>query len=99
MQGVAFLREHDAGERACQHEVTGLERDAVAAELVREPSYAERRVTEHSGGNAGLFYLGILVHDAADPAQIDIEWSDRPAADHDPGGGAVIGNRIDDLAR
>src|SRR4029077_6602477 len=34
-----------------------------------------------------------------DPAQVDVERTDRPAADHDTGGGAVIGDRVENLAR
>src|ERR1700687_465857 len=35
-------------------------------------------MAEHASGDAGLLDLGIAVHDATDPAQIDIERTDRP---------------------
>src|SRR5712691_8010963 len=99
VQRVALLREHHAREGARQHDMAGLERDAVGAELVGEPGNAERGMAEHAGGDAGLLDLGILVHDAADPAQVHVERADRPAADHDAGGGAVVGDGVEDLAR
>ena len=71
----------------------------MLAELVGEPGDAERRMAEHAGGDAGLLDLGILVHDAADPAQVDVHRTDRPAADHDAGRGAVVGDGVEDLAR
>ena len=39
VQGVAFLGEHDAGERAGQHDVPGFEGNTVGAELVGEPGH------------------------------------------------------------
>src|SRR3984885_4914653 len=80
VQRIAFARVDHAGERAGEHQMAGLERDAVLAELVGEPGNAERRMAEHAGGNAGLLDLGILVHDAADPAQVDVHGADRPPA-------------------
>src|SRR5580704_5804693 len=60
-----------------------LHRDAAElAELVGEPGDAKRRMAEHAGGDAGLLDLGVAIHDAADPAQIDVHRPDRPAADH-----------------
>ena len=56
-------------------------------------------MTEHAGGNAGLLDLGILVHDAADPAQVDVERPDRPTTDDDPGRRAIVGDRVENLAR
>ena len=79
--------------------MTRLERHAVLAELVGEPGDAERGMPEHAGGDAGLLDLRIAVHDAADPAQIDSERPDRPAADDDAGSGAVVGNGVENLAR
>src|SRR5262245_25546525 len=76
----------------------GLERDAMLAELVRKPRDAKRRMAEHAGGDAGLLDLGILVHDAADPAQVAVHRTDRPASDHDAGGGAVVRDGVEDLA-
>src|ERR1051326_2539806 len=70
VQRVALAGEHDAGERAGEHQVAGIERDAVLAELVGEPGDAERRMAEHAGGDAGLLDLGVALPDAADPAQI-----------------------------
>src|SRR5262249_61507416 len=83
-QGVALVRQPPPGKRARQHEMARLERNAVASELIGEPCDPERGMTEHPGGNAGLLDLGILVHDAAHPAQVDVERSDRPTADDDP---------------
>ena len=56
-------------------------------------------MAEHAGGKPGLLDLGIAVHDAADPAQVDVHRPDRPAAQRDAGGGAVVGDGVDDLAR
>src|SRR5712692_4121879 len=56
-------------------------------------------MAEHTSGDAGLLDLGIAVHDAADPAQVDIERADRPATDHYPGGGAIVRDRVENLAR
>src|SRR3954466_13756751 len=81
VERIALVREHHPGERARQHEMPGLERDAVTAQLVGEPSHAERGMAEHAGGNAGLLDLRVLVHDPADPAQVDVERAHRPAAD------------------
>ena len=94
-----FWREHDAGEGAGEHDVARFERVAVRADFVGEPGDAERGMAEHAGGEPRLLDLGILVHDAADPAQIDVHRSDRPPAHGDAGGGAVVGNGVDDLAR
>src|SRR5262249_3167256 len=99
VQGVALAGMHHARERASEHQVTDIKRNAVLAELIGKPSEAKRRVAEHAGGDAGLLDLGIAVHDAADPAQVDIERTDRPAANHDAGGGAVVGDSIENLAR
>src|SRR5215510_2071709 len=99
MQGVALLGEHHAGERAGEHQVARLQRDAVRAELVGEPGDTQRRMAEHPGGHTGLLDLGVAVHDAADPAQVDLHGSDRPAADHDAGGGAIVGDGVKNLAR
>src|ERR1700693_4979379 len=77
------------GSRAC----------ACGPVLVAEPGAAERRMPKHAAAQAGLLDLGIAVHDAADPAQIDIERTDRPAADHDTRRGAIVGNRVENLAR
>src|SRR5581483_11230247 len=58
----------------------GLHRVAVLADLVGEPSDAERGMAEHAGSQAGLLDFGIAVHDAADPAQIDIHRPDWTSA-------------------
>src|SRR5262245_65895445 len=81
MQGVALLGEHHAGERAGEHQVARLQRDAVRAELVGEPGDTQRRMAEHTGGHTGLLDLGVAVHDAADPAQVDLHGSDRPRSE------------------
>src|SRR5262249_29978080 len=99
MQGVALAGMDHARERAGPHQMPDIESDAVLAELVGEPSDAERRMAEHPGGDPGLLDFGIAVHDAADPAQIDIERADRPATDHDAGGSAVVGDGVENLAR
>src|SRR5262249_43946979 len=99
VQRVALVREHHPRKRARQHEMARLERNAVASELIGEPCYAEPGMTEHAGRNAGLLDLGILVHDAADPAQVDVERADRPAADDDAGRRSIVGDRVENLAR
>src|SRR5436190_929829 len=76
-----------------------FERDAMLTELVGEPSHAERRMAEDAGSNPGLLDLGVAVHDAAHPAQVDIERADWATADYDPSRGAVVGDRVDNLAR
>src|ERR1700728_2221016 len=99
VQRIALAREHDARERTGENEVTGLERHAVLAELVGEPGDAERGMAEHASSDAGLLDLGIAIHDAADPAQVDLERPDRPAADDDAGCSAVVGNGVENFAR
>jgi hypothetical protein len=79
--------------------MAGLQRHAVEPQLVGEPGDAQCRMAQNAGGDAGLLDLGILVHDAADPAQVDVHRPDRAAADGDAGGGAVVGDGIADLAR
>ena len=79
--------------------MAGLEPHTQRAELVGEPGDAERRMAEHAGGDAGLLDLGVAIHDAADPAQVDIERPDRPAADDDAGRRPVVGHGVEDLAR
>ena len=99
MQRVAFRGEHHAGERTGEDQMAGLEPHTQRAELVGEPGDAERGMAEHAGGDAGLLDLGIAIHDAADPAQVDIERPDRPAADDDAGRRPVVGDGVEDLAR
>src|SRR5262249_16831242 len=99
VQRVALIREHHARERARQHEMTGLERNPRAGELIGKPGHPERGVTKHAGRNAGLLDLGILVHDAADPAQIDVERLDRPAAHDDASRRSIVGHRVENSAR
>src|SRR5271167_3243977 len=95
VQRVALPGEHHARERTGEYEMARLERHAMRAQLVGEPGDAERRMAEHAGGDAGLLDLRVTVHDAADPAQIDVERTDRPAADDDAGGGAVVGYGVE----
>ncbi len=52
-------------------------------------------MAEHAGGQAGLLDFGIAVHDAADPAQVDIQRTDRAAAKRDAGGGAIVGDGVE----
>ena len=89
VQRVALLGVHHPRERAGENQMAGLERDAMLAELVGEPGDAQRRMAEHAGGDAGLLDLRIAVHDAADPAQIDVERPHRPSADDNADGGRV----------
>ena len=90
VQRIALARKYHARKRAGEHQMTGVQRNAVLPQLVGKPSDAERRMPEHAGSDAGLFDFGIALHDAADPAQVEIERTDRPPADHNAGGGAVI---------
>src|ERR1044071_2734004 len=99
VQGIAFVRKHDARERASENQVPGIERHAVFPEAVGEPGDAERRVAEHARGEARLLDLGVAVHDSAGPAQVHFHRADRAAADDDARRGAVIGNGVEDLAR
>src|SRR5271166_732511 len=73
VQRVALLGVDHAREGTGENQMAGLERDAVLAELVGKPGDAERRMAEHAGGDAGLLDSRIAIHDAADPAQIDLE--------------------------
>ena len=59
MKRVAFLREDDASERAGKHDVPGLERVTVRADLVGKPGHAQRRMTEHAGSQTCLLDFGI----------------------------------------
>src|SRR5262249_61270647 len=99
VQRVALVREHHPRKRAREHEMARLERNPMASELVGEPCDAERGMTEHAGRNASLLDLGILVHDAADPAQVDVERPHRPTAADDAGRRPIVGNRVENLAR
>ena len=71
----------------------------MLSELVGKPGNAQRRMPEHAGGKARLLDLAVAVHDAADPAQVDVHRPNRPPAGDDAGRGAVVGNRVEDLAR
>ncbi len=55
-------------------------------------------MAEHAGRQARLLDFGVAVHDAADPAQIDVQWSDRTAAERDAGRGAVVCDGVENLA-
>src|SRR5689334_11634231 len=99
MKRVALLRKDDAGERAGKHDVAGLERVAVRADLVRKPGHAECRMTQDARSEARLLDLGIAGHDPADPSQVDVERADRPPAHSDAGSRAVVRYGVDDLAR
>src|SRR6266853_1622859 len=99
MQRIALIREYHARERTRQNEMTGLERNSMAGELIGKPSHAERGMAEHAGRNPGLLDLGILVHDAADPAQVDVKRLNRPTANDDSGCRAIIGDGIENPAR
>jgi hypothetical protein len=61
MQRVAFLREYDASERAGKNDMPGLKRVPVRTNLVGKPGHAERRMAQHTGGQAGLLDLRIAV--------------------------------------
>src|SRR5271163_645462 len=54
VQRVALSGVHDAGERAGEHDMADIERHAMLAELVGKPGDAERGMTKHAGGDAGL---------------------------------------------
>lgn len=70
--------------------MAGLERMALRADLVGEPGDAERRMAEHAGGEPALFNLGVAIHDAADPAQVDVHRADWASAQRN-GGAQNIG--------
>src|SRR5262245_8449587 len=98
VQSVALLREYDAGKRAGKHDVSWFERMPLWANFVGEPGDAKCRMTQHPGSQTRFFDLRIPVHDATDPAQVDIHGPNRPTAHCDTGRGAVVRNGIDDLA-
>src|SRR5688572_7687292 len=83
---VTLLRPDRADERAREHHAAGLEHGAEAADLVREPSDAHRRMAEHAGGDAGLLDVGIAVEKPADPAEIDVHRPHRAPTDDETGG-------------
>src|SRR5262245_21744001 len=79
--------------------MTDFESHAVLPKLVGKPGYSKRRMAEYACGQAGLLDFAIAVHDPSDPAQIHIHGPDRSAADHNARGGAVVCDRVKDLAR
>src|SRR5262249_20319745 len=99
MQGIALLGEHHAGEGAGEHQVPGPQGDPVGGDLVRRPGDTECRMAEHAGGDPSLLDLGVTVHDAANPAQVDLHRPDRATAHGDAGGGAVVRDGVEDFAR
>ena len=54
-------------------------------------------MAEHAGGEP-CFSISEFLYMCPDPAQIDIERPNWPAAQRDAGGGAVVGDGIDDPA-
>ena len=99
MKRIAFLRKDDAGKRAGEHNMSWLKCVTVRADLVGKPCHAKGRMTEYAGSETCFFNFGIAGHDAAHPAQIDVERADRPAAHRNAGGRAIVRNGIDNLAR
>src|ERR1700691_1832498 len=99
MQRIAFPGKHHARERGGENDMADIERHAVLAELVGEPRHAERGMAEHAGGDAGLLDLRVAIHDAADPAQVDLQRPDRPAADNDARRGAVGRHGVEYFSR
>src|SRR5262245_47228211 len=99
MKRIAFLRKADAGKRAGEHNMSRLKRVAVRADLICKPCHAKCRMTEYAGSETCFFNFGIARHDAAHPAQINVERADRPTAHRNAGGRAIVRNGIDKLAR
>src|SRR5579871_491971 len=97
MHRVAFACPDHAREGAREHGVPRLQRHAVRAELVREPGDAHGGVAEHARGESSLLDLAIDVHDASDPAQIDVERPYRSATEHYRRRGTVVRDRVEYL--
>src|SRR5579872_5763446 len=71
---------------------------AMRANLVGEPGDAERRMAQNAGSETRLLDFGIAVHDAAHPAQVDVERTDRAPAHGNAGSRTIVGNSVNDLA-
>src|SRR5262249_11102628 len=98
VQRVTFLREYDTCERAGKNNMPGLKRVTMRPNLVGKPGDAERRVAQYSGSKTRLLDLRISVHDATNPAQIDVHRSNRAPAHRDTCRGTVVRDSVDDLA-
>ena len=94
-----LLTQIGADEGAGQQHLARRDFNAVAAEAVGEPGDAQRRMAHDAERQAGLLDIRVAVEHAADPAQIEVERLDRPPADHQPRRGAVVGDRVENLAR
>src|SRR5690606_17772996 len=64
-----------------------------------EPGDAHRGMAENAGRHAGLLDIGVAIHDAADPPEIDVHGPDRATADHQAGRSAAVGHGGASLAR
>src|SRR5579863_1523163 len=87
------------GERTGEYNLAFLQPRADVMEFVDEPGYACCRVAHYRRRNARLLDNAVLRQSGADPADIDVHWADRPAADDDRAEGGVIGDRVGDRAR
>src|SRR5437762_6843679 len=70
-----------ARKRSRQHHFAGVEKFALGGQPIGEPGHAVGGMIENTGGDAGLFDLAVAKQQRADPAQVEIERADRPAAD------------------
>src|SRR5262245_23324443 len=99
MKCVTFLRKDDAGKGAGEHNMSRLKSVAVRTDLVGKPGHAECRMAKHAGSETRFFNFGIAGHDSADPAQVDVQRTNRPSTHRNAGGRAIVRNGIDNLAR
>ena len=96
---VAGLDEDRPGERPGQDHLPGGQELLVRREPVGQPGHAVGRVAEHARRHAGLLDRLVDVQQGGDPAQVTGIGADGAAADHDPGVGRVVGDRVDDGAQ
>src|SRR6478672_11436748 len=86
---IARVRIDGAGAGAGQHDVTGLQPDAEAVDLLREPGDGGHRVAEH--GVAAALGLGLTVarQDGVDGRDVDVRRPHPVLAEHETGGRRV----------
>src|SRR5213592_1455376 len=84
----------DDFDRACkrsrQHHFAGVEKLALGGQPVGEPGHAVGGMVEDAGGDAGLLDLAVAKQQRANPAQVEIERPNGPAADDERRIGGVV---------
>jgi hypothetical protein len=88
-----------AGKRTGEHNLASFQSRADIVKFVDEPSDARGGMAHDRRRNARLLDDSILRQSGADPADIDVHWADRPAADDDRAKGGVVGDRVGDRTR